>query len=120
MSPGRQRSRRDDSDDKVESKSTESSKASRKRPLGDKRKLKSRPKSAHMTTEYKVIKVHKLGKNETWTHLAAKYYGNTTEPYWRHIYEFNKEMVGDNYKRIWGGMEIKIPELPDELKKKDK
>jgi hypothetical protein len=28
-------------------------------------------------------------------------------------------MVGDNYKRIWGGMEIKIPELPDELKKKD-
>jgi hypothetical protein len=33
------------------------------------------------------------------------------------MYEFNKEMVGDNYKRIWGGMEIRIPELPDHLKK---
>ncbi len=70
--------------------------------------------------EYKVIKVHTLGEKETWTHLAAKYYGNTTEPYWRHIYEFNKDTIGDNYKRIWGGMEIKIPELPDELKKKEK
>jgi nucleoid-associated protein YgaU len=120
VSPGRQQPRRNNSDDEIETKSTETSGAERKRPLRDIRKLKSRPKSAPTKTEYKVIKVHKLGKNETWTHLAAKYYGNTTEPYWRHIYEFNKEMVGDNYKRIWGGMEIKIPELPDELKKKDK
>ena len=82
--------------------------------------IKGGIKSAPKQKEFKVIKVHTLGKNETWSHLAAKYYGNTTEPYWRHIYEFNKEMVGDNYKRIWGGMEIKIPELPDELKKKDK
>jgi nucleoid-associated protein YgaU len=119
MSPGRRRSQRDGDDEALENKRSATSKAGRKRPLGDKRKLKSRMRSAPKKKEYEVIKVHTLGKKETWTHLAAKYYGNTTEPYWRHIYEFNKEMVGDNYKRIWGGMEIKIPELPDELKKKD-
>jgi nucleoid-associated protein YgaU len=70
--------------------------------------------------EPKVIAVHTLGDKETWTHLALRYYGDMSEPYWRYLYEFNKEMVGDNYKRIWGGMEIRIPELPDHLKKEDK
>ncbi|MGD8458472.1 MAG: hypothetical protein PVF83_19015 [Anaerolineales bacterium] len=93
--------------------------STQKKTTRKKLKITGGIKSAPKKKEYKVIKVHTLGKNETWTHLAAKYYGNTTEPYWRHIYEFNKEMVGDNYKRIWGGMEIKIPELPEELKKKE-
>jgi hypothetical protein len=60
----------------------------------------------------KIMKIHTLKGHETWTHLSLRYYGYTTEPYWRLIYEANKDMVGDDYRRIWGGMEIKIPELP--------
>lgn len=116
MSPRRKAPRVDGDDDK----NSEIPKSPRRRSISETRGVKGRLTSSTQKKEYKVIKVHTLGKNETWTHLAAKYYGNTTEPYWRHIYEFNKEMVGDNYKRIWGGMEIKIPELPEELKKKDK
>lgn len=81
------------------------------------KKTKQQGKEIAAKKALKIIKVHTLGENETWTHLSAKYYGHTTEPYWRHIYEANKELVGDDYKRIWGGMEIKIPELPNELKK---
>jgi nucleoid-associated protein YgaU len=67
----------------------------------------------------KVIATHKVKKDETWTHLSLKYYGFTTEPYWRHIYEFNKDLIGDDYRKLMAGQEIKIPELPDELKDKD-
>lgn len=67
----------------------------------------------------KVIATHKVKKDETWTHLSLKYYGYTTKPYWQHIYEFNKELIGDDYRKLLAGQEIKIPELPDELKDKD-
>jgi nucleoid-associated protein YgaU len=59
-----------------------------------------------------------LKEGDTWTHVSLKFYGHTTEPYWRPIYEANKEIVGDDYRRIRPGMEIIIPELPDELKGK--
>jgi hypothetical protein len=62
-----------------------------------------------------IMKTHTLGKNETWTHLALRYYGNTTEAYWRLIYEANIDLVGDDYRRIWGGMEIEIPVLPPDF-----
>jgi nucleoid-associated protein YgaU len=67
----------------------------------------------------KVIATHKVKKNETWTHLTLKYYGHTSEPYWRYLYEFNKELIGDNYKDFYEGLMIEIPELPDHLKDKD-
>ena len=67
----------------------------------------------------KVIATHTVQKNETWTHLSLKYYGHTSEPYWRHIYEFNKELIGDNYKNFYEGLKIQIPELPDHLKEKE-
>lgn len=61
-------------------------------------------------------KVHKLEKGQTLSHLALKYYGNATEPYWRLILDFNEDL--DNEKNIWEGRDIKIPELPDDMKKK--
>jgi len=82
------------------------------------RRVRPRGEAGPPKEELIIMKVHTLGENETWTHLSLKYYGHTTEPYWRLIYEANKEMVGDDYRRIWGGMEINIPELPDELKDK--
>lgn len=59
-----------------------------------------------------------LKEGDTWTHVALKFFGHATEPYWRPIYEANKAMVGDDYRRIRPGMEIIIPELPEELKNK--
>jgi nucleoid-associated protein YgaU len=69
--------------------------------------------------EPKVIAVHTVQKNETWSHLALRYYGKMSEPYWRYMYEFNKELIGDDYKRFFPGLEIRVPELPDHLKEED-
>ena len=57
------------------------------------------------------------GWDETLSHVALKYYGNATRPYWEVIYEANKAVVGDNPNIIKPGMVLKIPELPADLKK---
>lgn len=64
----------------------------------------------------KLKKVHKLEKGQTLSHLSLKYYGSATEPYWRLILDFNEDL--DNERNIWPGLEIKIPELPADMKKK--
>jgi nucleoid-associated protein YgaU len=64
----------------------------------------------------KVIATHKVEGNQTLSHIALKYYKNATRPYWKLIHEFNKGVIGDDEKNIWEGLELKIPELPDELK----
>jgi nucleoid-associated protein YgaU len=61
---------------------------------------------------------HTLKADETLSHLSLKYYGSGYEPYWRVIYEANKELIGENPARVRPGMVIKIPVLPEELKKK--
>lgn len=65
-----------------------------------------------------IITEHTLKADETLSHLALKYYGSAYEPYWRVIYEANKDQIGDNPARVRPGMVIKIPVLPEELKKK--
>ncbi len=65
----------------------------------------------------KIIAEHTLKADETLSHLALKYYHNGYEPYWRVIYEANKELIGPNPARVRPGMVIKIPVLPEELKK---
>jgi len=65
-----------------------------------------------------VLTEHTLKADETLSHLSLKYYGSAYEPYWRVIYEANKELIGDNPARVRPGMVIKIPVLPEELKKK--
>lgn len=65
-----------------------------------------------------IIAEHTLTPDETLSHLALKYYGFGYEPYWRVIYNANKELIGDNPGHVHPGMVIKIPVLPDELKKK--
>ncbi len=58
------------------------------------------------------------GWDETLSHVALKYYGHATRPYWILIYEANKEVIGDNPNIIKPGMVIKIPELPENMREK--
>jgi len=64
----------------------------------------------------KFITEHTLVAGETLSHLALKYYGHATPSYWQHIYEANKDLIGDNPGRVQIGMVIKIPELPQDFK----
>lgn len=64
-----------------------------------------------------VIK-HVWSSEDTYASLAFKYYGSMKEPYWRLIYEHNKAIIGGHPNDIRVGLEIEIPPLPEELKKK--
>jgi nucleoid-associated protein YgaU len=66
----------------------------------------------------KFIAEHTLTAEETLSHLALKYYGHATKPYYMVIYEANKDVIGENPNRVRPGLKIKIPELPTELKDK--
>jgi nucleoid-associated protein YgaU len=61
---------------------------------------------------------HVWTSDDTYASLAQKYYGAFTEPYWRLIYEHNKAIIGSHPNAIRVGLEIEIPPLPEELKKK--
>ena len=64
-----------------------------------------------------VIK-HVWSSEDTYSNLAFKYYGSIKEPYWRLFYEHNKAIIGQHPNDIRVGLEIEIPPLPEELKKK--
>jgi nucleoid-associated protein YgaU len=62
---------------------------------------------------------HVWVKTDTYAALAFKYYGSIKEPYWRLIYEHNKAIIGKSPNDVRVGLEIEIPPLPDNLKKKE-
>jgi hypothetical protein len=64
-----------------------------------------------------VIK-HVWKVTDTYAALAFEHYGSIKEPYWRLIYNHNKAIIGNNPNDIRVGLEIEIPPLPEELKKK--
>ncbi len=59
---------------------------------------------------------HVWTSEDTYASLALKHYGKFTEPYWRLIYNHNKDIIGNHPNAIRVGLEIEIPPLPDELK----
>ena len=61
---------------------------------------------------------HVWTKEDTYADLAFKYYGSSKEPYWRLIYNHNKQIIGNHPNDIRVGLEIEIPPLPEELKQK--
>ena len=63
-----------------------------------------------------IIARHTVNGGDTLSGIALRYYGHATEPYWRLIYEFNKEKIGPDYNYIYDGLILDIPELPDSLK----
>ncbi len=64
----------------------------------------------------KIIATHKVEKDDTLSSIAAKYYGHATPKYWQLIYKANEAAIGDNPNKVKRGLELKIPELPDDLK----
>lgn len=64
----------------------------------------------------KFIAEHKIGEDETLSHVALKHYGSANRAFWMLIYEANKDIIGDNPGIVIPGTVIKIPELPQELK----
>lgn len=61
---------------------------------------------------------HVWTREDTYASLAQKFYGSFKEPYWRLIYEHNKDIIGNHPNDIRLGLEIEIPPLPEELKLK--
>jgi nucleoid-associated protein YgaU len=82
----------------------------------DPRRPMARPGSEVPKAKPKVIATHTVEGNQTLSHLALKYYGNATRPFWKLIHEFNKDVIGDDEKNIWAGLKLEIPELPEDLK----
>jgi len=62
--------------------------------------------------EVKVIAEHTVKAGETLSHLSLKYYGSAVREKWMHIYEFNKDVIGDNPSMVREGAVLRIPELP--------
>jgi len=79
--------------------------------------VRKAPEAAAVPPAAAVIK-HVWTKEDTYASLALKYYGSFQEPYWRLIYNHNKNIIGNHPNDIRVGLEIEIPPLPDELKKK--
>lgn len=62
------------------------------------------------------IAEHTVASGETLSHIALKYYGHATPPYYTLIYEANKEIIGDNMNVVVPGQVLIIPVLPENLK----
>ncbi len=80
-------------------------------------RIAAEKKAAYDRSQVKVIAEHKVGSDETLSHIALKHYGHAGREYWMVIYEFNKVVIGDNPAIIRPGMLLKVPELPANLKK---
>lgn len=63
-----------------------------------------------------VIATHTVQADETLSHIALKYYKHATPPYWKLLLEHNTELLDGNERNVRKGMELEIPELPEELK----
>lgn len=63
-----------------------------------------------------IVATHTVQANETLSSIALQYYGHALPAYYKHIYEFNKDVIGDNMNLIRPGQTLQIPVLPDELK----
>jgi nucleoid-associated protein YgaU len=66
----------------------------------------------------KYLAKHTVAAEETLSHIALKYYGHATKPYYMVIYEANKSAIGNDPNRVKPGLELNIPELPEDLKDK--
>lgn len=64
----------------------------------------------------KLIAKHKVESGQTLSDIALKYYHHATPPYWNFLLEYNKALLKGDEKNLRAGMELEIPELPDDLK----
>ena len=81
------------------------------------KRMAEEKKAAYERSLKKVIAEHKVGDGDTLSSIALKYYGNAGRDYWMVIYEFNKDVIGNNPGIIRTGALLQVPELPANLKK---
>lgn len=74
----------------------------------------ARAKIATNQASKEAMAEHTVEEGETLSRIALHYYGNAGEMYWRHIYEANKEVIGDNPGMIKPGQVFQIPPKPEE------
>jgi nucleoid-associated protein YgaU len=61
-----------------------------------------------------ILAEHTVAPGDSLSTLAKKYYGDAYQ--YPKIYEFNKEVIGDDPNVIVDGTVLKIPKLPEEKK----
>lgn len=59
---------------------------------------------------------HIVEQGDTLSHIALKYYGKATPPYYKLIYNTNRDIIGDDMNLIVPGQKLTIPHLPEDLK----
>lgn len=84
--------------------------------MADREAMVQHQAAAAEAAKAKIIATHKLTSKESLSHLALQYYGHATEPYWRLIYEANKDAIGPNPNKVRVGTLLEIPVLPDSMK----
>ena len=67
--------------------------------------------------QFEIIKEHTLTYDDTLSGLALHFYGHATPPYWGLIILANKAQIGGAVSDFTPGKVIKIPVLPDSMKK---
>lgn len=86
--------------------------------LVEERKAKSASRRAELEISKKLETktTHTVKSGETLSHIALKYYKHATPPYWKLILEHNEDLLEGNERSLREGMELEIPELPEDLK----
>jgi nucleoid-associated protein YgaU len=93
--------------------------AARQKAIEERKAANARAReAAEKMKAAKVIAEHVVKPDETLSHIALKYYGHATPPYWQYVYDTNKEAIGPNMKLMQIGTKLVIMELPEELKDK--
>ena len=63
-----------------------------------------------------ILASYTIKKGDTLSQIAKDHYGSGSQPYWKLIQEANKDEIKDA-NLIYPGQVIKIPVLPDDMKK---
>ncbi len=72
--------------------------------------------AAELEEAAKYIDTYTVTADDTLSHIALRFYGKATPPYYTLIYEANKDVIGENMNIIVPGQVLRIPALPEELK----
>lgn len=96
--------------DMAQEKSREDMAEARKKAVEDRKARLAQEKKSQL------IATHTVKEGETLSHIALKYYKHATPPYWKFLLEHNTEVLKGNERNVRTGMELEIPELPEELK----
>jgi len=78
--------------------------------------MEEKKAKAEETKQQSLIATHTVAPGETLSHIALKYYKHATPPYWKFLLEQNNDLLKGNERTLRAGMEIKVPELPEDLK----